>query len=244
MLGYGVVDQLLRLGGASGSTVLATHNGERPGPPALVEGHFKVGAQILALLGALQDEGPVLLVVDDAHWADAASLKALLFALRRLVADRVLTLIVVRDEDAPQLPEGLRRIADGDTGATVHLGPLDAADLRELAEAMGLERFSTRAAQRLRAHTAGNPLYAWALLEELPAQAWEEGGRVLPAPRSFAAVVERRLEACRPEARRLVEAAAVLGLRCTPGRGGRPGRPARPAPGTRAGGRRRPAPAA
>jgi AAA ATPase domain len=62
MLGYGVVDQLLRLGGASGSTVLATHNGERPGPPALVEGHLKVGAQILALLGALQDEGPVLLV--------------------------------------------------------------------------------------------------------------------------------------------------------------------------------------
>ncbi len=50
---------------------------------------FAVGAELLSLLGSLQDSGPVLLVLDDAHWIDPPSAAALLFALRRLYADRV-----------------------------------------------------------------------------------------------------------------------------------------------------------
>mgnify|MGYP001792041644 CR=1 FL=1 len=54
-----------------------------------------VGAALLELLGSMQTSGgPVLLLVDDAQWADRPSLQALLFALRRLQADRVLTLMV------------------------------------------------------------------------------------------------------------------------------------------------------
>ena len=43
----------------------------------------QVGAGLVDLLGCLQVEGPVILAVDDAHWADRESLQALAFALRR-----------------------------------------------------------------------------------------------------------------------------------------------------------------
>ena len=46
-------------------------------------------------------------VVDDAQWAeDRPSLVALLFAMRRLQSDRVLSLIAVREDRAFDLPRG------------------------------------------------------------------------------------------------------------------------------------------
>ena len=57
-----------------------------------------------------------MLVIDDAHWADAASLRALLFVVRRLVADRVLIVIATR-EDAVTLPEGLVKARLGRIGS-------------------------------------------------------------------------------------------------------------------------------
>jgi predicted ATPase len=157
-LTYGVVEQLVRFAGPAGSTALASKERQA----AKIEDQVTVGARVLDLLGGLQEQDPVVLVVDDAHWADLPSLRALLFGLRRLVADQVLALIVARDEQAPALPEGLRRLVR-DQGATVRLGGLDAEDLRALAEAMGIEAVSSRAAQRLHAHTLGNPLHARAL---------------------------------------------------------------------------------
>ena len=54
---------------------------------------FSAGADLLALLGAAQDTGPVLVAIDDAQWIDAASAGALCFAVRRLHADRVCVLV-------------------------------------------------------------------------------------------------------------------------------------------------------
>ncbi|MFL5333829.1 MAG: LuxR C-terminal-related transcriptional regulator, partial [Geminicoccaceae bacterium] len=108
----------------------------------------------------------------------------------------------------------LRRLVR-DHGATLRLAGLDAGDLRELAAAMGIETVSSRAAQRLHAQTHGNPLHARALLEELPTDAWRSDELPLPSPRSFSLLVLYRCAACSPETQRLVEAAAVLGLRCS-----------------------------
>jgi predicted ATPase len=45
---------------------------------------FAVGLDLLERLSTLQDDGPVLLVVEDLHWADNESRLALLTALRRV----------------------------------------------------------------------------------------------------------------------------------------------------------------
>ena len=69
------------------------------------------------------------------------------------------------------------------------------------------------AAERLREGTAGNPLHAHAVLDEFPDR-WAAGDRPLPPPRSFRQLVAARHAACGEPARDLVDAAAVLGVRC------------------------------
>jgi tetratricopeptide (TPR) repeat protein len=70
------------------------------------------------------------------------------------------------------------------------------------------------AAERLRQHTRGHPLYVRALLAELPpdALAFEQGP--LPAPHSFAATVLARLTSVATDTQDLVAAASVVGARC------------------------------
>jgi predicted ATPase len=50
---------------------------------------FSIGAATLALLAAAAERKPLLVIVDDAQWLDAASTDALCFAARRFVADRI-----------------------------------------------------------------------------------------------------------------------------------------------------------
>ena len=59
---------------------------------------FLVGVATLSLLTSAAEENPVLCVVDDAHWLDAATAAALLFCARRLGADRVALVFAARDE--------------------------------------------------------------------------------------------------------------------------------------------------
>jgi DNA-binding CsgD family transcriptional regulator len=210
LLAYGVIDQLARSAGPAGSGLL-TPGGLSGTAPADA---MAVGARLLELLGVLEAAGPVVLVLDDVHWVDQPSLKAVVFALRRLVADPVLVLLVVRDEQLSELPESLRRVVTGTGGSALRLRGLDEQDLCDLAEDMGLGTLASGAAQRLRYGTQGNPLYARALLEEFPAEDWDPGDRPLPSPRSFRRLVERRYDACAADTRRLVDAAAVLGPRC------------------------------
>jgi DNA-binding CsgD family transcriptional regulator len=154
----------------------------------------------------------VVLVVDDLHWADQPSVRALVFALRRLVADQVLAVLVVRDDAVAGLPESLRRIVSGHHGDVVRLAGLGEHDLRELARLVGVGPLPARAARRLCDGTRGNPLHVRALLDEFP-DGGAAGRQPLPSPRSFRLLVGDRYLACAGDTRRLVDAAAVLGGR-------------------------------
>ena len=122
----------------------------RPHSPCapLAQERFAVGAATLSLLAALADDGPLLLLIDDAHWLDGSSAQALLFAVRRLLADPIAVLIAVR--------EGEPSLLDGADLSTLHLTGLSSADAAALLS--GLARHGATAVSA----TAGNPL---ALLE-------------------------------------------------------------------------------
>jgi len=200
-LPFGVLDQLLRRGGDTEPGAHTDDGGD----------HVALGARLLEVLGRLQDQGAVVVILDDAHWADASSLRAVLFVVRRLVADRVLVVVATRD-DAAALPEGLIKAASEPDRLRLRLRPLATDELRDLAKACGVQ-LSASAIQRLEAHTGGNPLYTRALLDELPPEAWHRQDN-LPAPRSFAEIVAGRVGACSAAAVRLIEAVAVLGPHC------------------------------
>ena len=117
--------------------------------PAAAYDRFAVGAATLNLLAAYAEDAPVAAFVDDAHWLDGSTADALLFAMRRLMADPIAFVVAVR--------EGEVSFVEGANLPTLQLGGLD----RDAASALVGEE----AVDRLYAATAGNPL---ALLELAP----------------------------------------------------------------------------
>jgi len=181
------------------------------GPPADAD-PLAVGAELLAVLGALQADGAVVVVVvDDAQWADDRAAQALVFVVRRLRRDQVLVVLGVRDGE----PGWWDRVqAQGRPARRLGLGGLDADEVVALSDSVGGPALTPAAGRRLQEHTDGHPLHVRALLRELPAEALLDTGRVLPAPRSLAALVLVRVAALSPPAQDLLVAAAVLGFRC------------------------------
>ncbi len=211
LLTFGVIEQLVRASPELGGPALAGLGTRDAGP----RDPIWVGAALLELLGAMQATGPVLLLIDDAQWADRPSLQALIFALRRLQADRVLALLVSRSGSPRGHLAGFHRLVEHGHGAWVRVRGLDAPAIRDLGLSMGVDHLSSRAADRIRAHTGGSPLHATAIFDEiLPAVLREPSDLPLPSTADFGALVRSRLDGLAPDARSLVGAASVLGLSC------------------------------
>lgn len=169
------------------------------------------GAELLVALGGLDD--PLVLVVDDLQWADAQSASALRFALRRLLAERILVVLITRPNPADSLGEAWARLLlDTERVTRLRLDGLTTEGMVELLVATGHGHLDRPVAERLSEHTKGNPLHARALIDELGDSELRAGG-VLPAPRSFAQLTIARLAALDDEAARLTVAGAVLGSR-------------------------------
>src|SRR4051794_15801231 len=146
------------------------------------------GDRFLAFLGTLSllaeaaEEVPVLAVVDDAHWLDDASAAALLFAARRLQAERVALLFAARDGDA-------RRLDAPDLPAVV-LGGVTGADADALLAAHAAGVVVPAVRDQLVAGTGGNPLALVELAGVLSAE--HRAGRApLPTPLPLTGGVER-----------------------------------------------------
>ena len=208
-LDYGVVTQLFAR--APAASAAGQDIRSDPEPTATP---FAVGADVLEVLGAAQASGSVVVAIDDAHWMDAQSAGALLFALRRLHGDRVLVLIAGRPDPPARLGASWARfLTDAERVQRIRLPGLSALEVCQLSESLGIGQLTLAAGERLREHTGGQPLYVKALLEEIPLETLNFSPGALPAPHSFAATVLARLSELGPDAQALVAAAAVGGAR-------------------------------
>lgn len=115
-----------------------------------------IGLAVLTLLADLAEQGPVLCLVDDAHWLDEGSTHALVFAARRFQAEGIAVVFAARDLHAPPFPApGLPELR------LTGLAPEDATALLD-EHAADLPRYVR---DQIAREARGNPL---ALLE-LPA---------------------------------------------------------------------------
>ena len=205
-LDHGVVGQLVRRVPTELRTPLLTDPVPADASP------LAVGAQLLDLLGRLQAASSaassVAIVVDDAQWADAPSVQALGFVLRRIWADQVLVVVVAR-EDAPRLD---RLARSGPTSTTIELSGLRTQEVARLSLVVAGRELPAPAAERLRSYTGGHPLHLRTLLAEVPSDQLS-GEHRIAVPRSLVTAVRATTERLPVPTRDLLDGLAVLGTR-------------------------------
>jgi DNA-binding CsgD family transcriptional regulator len=119
---------------------------------------FLVGIAALDLVATAAREQPIVWLVDDAQWIDRASMQAIAFVARRLLAERVAIVIATRDVSGEDELAGLPEL---------QLGGLNTQDAGRLFDLFVRGPTDPLVRDRIIAETRGNPL---ALLE-LP-RAW------------------------------------------------------------------------
>jgi DNA-binding CsgD family transcriptional regulator len=148
--------------------------------PGVAHERFAVGAATLGLLAAYGEPGPVVVVIDDAHWLDGASAQALLFAFRRLMADPIAVLIAVREGEASLL--------DGADLPTLRIGGLAPDDSIQL-----IPGLASGTVLRLHEATGGNPLAMLELASDAEDHALAPAGAPVPVSARVARAFLRRI---------------------------------------------------
>jgi DNA-binding CsgD family transcriptional regulator len=167
---------------------------------------FLVALAVLSLLCAAADERPLLCLVDDAQWLDAASGQALGFVARRLLAESVAIVLAMREPLITHAFDGMPQLP---------LTGLEERDARALLARSTPGRLDDQVRDRLVAETRGNPLALIELSRRMSA-AERAAGYSLPATGDVLAQVEeqyvRRFRALPAPTRQLVLLAAADSL--------------------------------
>ncbi|MFW6068531.1 MAG: AAA family ATPase [Chloroflexota bacterium] len=205
---------------------------EQAAPTRLFEAVTRMGA-------ALAARGPLVLMLDDVQWADAASRDLLLYAFRRWSEEStsLLLLLTLRSESLAQVGEAaqaLRRwlhdVEQREGSVRLHLQALDVDALGEMLQTLAPDSDIDDVAKWLFAESGGHPFYLMAMLEtlleekiarvvrdsggwrlDLSAVPRETGSHSTPIPPGVRQLIRRRLARLTPEAFDLSIAAAVLG---------------------------------
>ncbi len=192
--------------------------GQDAGPSALAGGdvQYRVVEEIVDLVETACVERPVLLVVEDLHWADSASMLAISSVVRQLPLSALLVVVTARP--APLSAEAVRLLDDLSPGGSrsVQLRPLAAEDVRALAAGV-LGEPPGPVLTVLLAKAGGNPLWAEAILRSLADEGLlrSDDGSVeattTELPVSLSDLVVRRLRPFSPDTLELLQITAVLG---------------------------------
>jgi len=226
------------LGGASPSCLsvlgafipeIADRFGAAITPSALPIAPQTLGTALLDAFAAIAEEVPLVLVVEDLHWASSDAIEFAHRLARRAQSHHMLLLLTARDYgDAPGTTESLRALTA--TGAVREI-PLGALDLPEIEQVLGSiaelpdPAWGTWLAAQLLQRTQGVPLYILEVLKSLHDSGLlaERGGRWaiapnlgpdhgdLPVPESAAAILEFRLQTIGDRPAAVLAAMAVWG---------------------------------
>ncbi len=196
-------------------------------PPEIVP--LRLADAFLKAVTAAADENPLVLVVDDVHAADNASVAILHLLARKLAGLRLMLILTARPGDA-RTPAANRALVT-DSGIelleTIELEVLSAdsaAILVARVSAKGVERWGDAPIARIVRAGAGNPLALELLTREWVAHGANsligqlESLNALPVssvslPHAVATVVERQTQQLEEKTRAAFDLAAVLGRR-------------------------------
>lgn len=174
---------------------------------------------VRTLFDRRMEQSPLLLVIEDLHWADRVSLEALRFIMDRIERRRLMLLVthrpgfeteVLSSARASQTTLRLDLLADPDTGSL-------------LSSAFGPDVLPANLRDKIIDRAEGNPFFMEEILRTLietgalrrDGDHWEATSNVEAAetPLGIQAMMLARIDRLAPSARRLAQAASVIGHR-------------------------------
>jgi DNA-binding CsgD family transcriptional regulator len=175
--------------------------------------------QLNALTAALQrfgNERPAIIILEDLHWADSATLELLQFLNPRMAASRVLIAATLRAEELTRshpLRSVIAKLEREPTTRRIQLAPLSLADVHELVfhAAPESESLPPRTIGAICAQAEGNPLYAEELLKTVIKSGSARTERRMPA--TLREAVLERYTALDDDERTILTHAAAFGRR-------------------------------
>ena len=198
------------------SRILPDVGGPDLRPLERAEDHVKLFDAIVDLIEGLAVHQPLLVMLEDIHWADEMSVRLLFYLGRRLKTARVLLAGTFRDDELPQgsLSRGMLEDFKREwPTAQIALASLSRTDAVVLAHAIAKADAPSTTLEQVGAHvwelSQGNPFMIVETMRSLPAPAGD-GGPAAPS-RGITELVERRLGQLDELARGIVAIVSVAG---------------------------------
>ncbi len=207
------------------------------------QARFRLFDAITTFLTTASGSRPLVIVLDDLHWADEPSLRLLEFLVRNIADASLLVIGTYRDVELGRhhpLSRVLGDLARTERASRIVLRGLDAEDIDRFVEMTAGSRADPRLVSAVHEQTEGNPFFVAEVVR--PAGQRAPAGRRLgrlAIPQGVREVVGRRLDQLsggergaqgrRGDRPRLRHRGAGAGLRRRPRRGSTP-RWARPSP--------------
>jgi DNA-binding CsgD family transcriptional regulator len=196
-------------------------------PPAPADAdteRHRLHTAVTDLLVGASTEAPIVLVVEDVHWADTSTLGLMRHLVRSAAAARMLLVATFRDAEADvptELADALVDVTRAEGVVRIRLGGLSADEVREFVHLTAGAEPTPELASAIHELTGGNAFLVTELWRELvdsgAVETGSHGARLvrpaseLGVPTTVREVVNQRLARLSPEANELLEVGAVTG---------------------------------
>jgi class 3 adenylate cyclase/tetratricopeptide (TPR) repeat protein/type II secretory pathway predicted ATPase ExeA len=188
---------------------------------------YRLFEAVVELVAAVAERSPLLLVVDDAHWAAKPALLLLRHLLRGTTTSPLLVVVTYRDTELDRthpladVLADLRRDAEVERLSLIGLDEAGVSDFLERTAGHALEETGQALVRALHAETEGNPFFIGEVLRHLAESGvlvqrdgrWTSDRTIAQVgiPEGVKEVIGRRLSRLDPATNDLLSAAAVVG---------------------------------
>jgi tetratricopeptide (TPR) repeat protein len=203
--------------------------GQIPAPQVWRDQTFASVTRELLFMSSMK---PLILVLEDMHWSDSASLALLHYISRAIVNEKILVLVTFRSEELSSDSEGhphplvetIHLMGREGLFKEIRLTNLSQGGVRGIAESMLGGKVNPEFVDRLSEESRGNPLFVVEFLRMLSEQGslvreanqWRLSVEKLGMPSKVKEVIMRRIGSLKSDQRRVLDVASVIGDKFTP----------------------------
>lgn len=179
------------------------------------QARFRLFDGMTRFLKEVARHDPLLIVLDDLHWADKPSLRLLAFLARELYDTRILVLGTYRHTEVARDHPLVDIMGGGSLGERIVLGGLHESEVAHFLELSSGAPVPEGLVSAVYGQTAGNPFFVGEVVRFLAlashAGLSRAASRSLAIPQSVREVIRRRLDRLAPECNEMLAVAAAIG---------------------------------